>query len=375
MPSSLVIADVRIVVADIPVRRPHHMSFTTLEAMNFVFVRLETRDGLVGWGEAACLGGPTWSEESAESVAATIERYVAPWLRGRDGEHIEALRAEMARRVQGNPFARAAVEMALWDLNGRALGVPVHRLLGGRVRDRVPLSWSLAVADPAAEIIEARSMVARGHRIFKIKTGARPLADDVRRVESIRAAVGPDVSLRVDANQGWDRPTALRAIQAMAPCNLDFVEQPLPRWDLEGMAELGRRVDVPIMADESCFSPHDALTITRLGGVGILGLKLTKSGGILGTMAIARIAEAGGLGCYVGCMIETSLGTAAYLHVALAATPVTWGCELFGPLLLAGDVTRDPVRYADGAIVALDRPGLGVDVDETALKEWIRPHA
>ena len=373
MPSSSSVSDVRVVLADIPTRRPHHMSFTTLTAVNFVFVRVETAEGVVGWGEAACLGGPTWSEESAESIAATVEHHIAPWLRGRDATRIEALRTEMARRVQGNPFARAAVEIALWDLNGKSLGVPVHRLLGGRVRDRVPLSWSLAVVDPAAEVEEARLMSARGHRIFKIKTAAHSVADDVRRVEHIRAAVGPDVALRVDANQGWDRAQALKAIQAMAPQRLDFVEQPLPRWDLEGMAELGRRVDVPLMADESCFSPHDALAIARLGGVSILGLKLTKSAGILGTMAIARIAEAAGLGCYVGCMIESSLGTAAYLQVALAATPVTWGCELFGPLLLAGDVTRAPVRYADGAILALDGPGLGVEVDETALKEWIRP--
>ena len=133
------------------------MSFTTLTAVNFVFVRIETRDGLVGWGEAACLGGPTWSEESAESISATLERYVLPWLVGRDATQIEALRLEMGKRVQGNPFARAAVEMALWDLNGRALGVPVHRLLGGRVRDRVPLSWSLAV-------VESRRRARRGAR-------------------------------------------------------------------------------------------------------------------------------------------------------------------------------------------------------------------
>ncbi len=138
------IADVRVILADIPVKRPHKMSFTTLEAVNFAFVRLETAEGLVGWGEAACLGGPTWSEESSESVAVTIERYIAPWLVGRDATLIEALSREMAKRVQGNPFARAAVEMALWDLNGRALGVPVHRLLGGRVRDRVPLSAATA---------------------------------------------------------------------------------------------------------------------------------------------------------------------------------------------------------------------------------------
>jgi muconate cycloisomerase len=368
----LTIGDVRLILADIPVRRPHHMSFTTLTAVNFVFVRVETREGLIGWGEAACLGGPTWSEESAESIAATLARYVVPWLVGRDATQMEALRLEMARRVQGNPFARAAVEMALWDLNGRALGVPVHRLLGGRVRERVELSWSLAVADGDAEIAEAREKVARGHRIFKIKTATHPVAEDVARVRTIREAVGPGVRLRVDANQGWDRPTALRAIRAMEPYDLDFVEQPVPRWDLDGLAEVARSVSVPIMADEACGSPPDALAIARRGGVSILALKLTKSAGLAPTMAIARIAEAAGLGCYVGCMIETSLGTAAYLQAALAAAPVTWGCELFGPLLLRGDVVREPVRYADGCILALDGPGLGVEVDETALEEWIR---
>jgi muconate/chloromuconate cycloisomerase len=370
--AALTIGDLRVVVADIPVRRPHHMSFTTLEAVNFVFVRLETRDGHVGWGEAACLGGPTWSEESAESIAATIERYIGPWLIGRDAARIEALRGEMARRVQGNPFARAAVEMALWDVNGRALGVPVTRLLGGRVRDAVPLSWSLAVTDPDAEVAEARDLVAHGHRIFKVKTAAHPVAHDVARIRRIREAVGPDVSLRVDANQGWDRATALRAIRQMEPCDLAFVEQPVPRWDLEGLAQIGRSVSVPIMADESCFSPQDALAIAKLGGVSILGLKLTKSAGILGTLAISRVAEAAGLGAYVGCMIETSLGTAAYLAVGVVAPPVTWGCELFGPLLLAGDVVRRPVQYRDGAILALEEPGLGVEVDETMLKEWTR---
>jgi len=367
------LAELRVVRADIPVRRPHKMSFTTLETVNFVFVRAETSDRLVGWGEAACLGGPTWSEESAESVAATIERYLAPWLVGRDPIDVEALRLEMARRVQGNAFARAAVEMALWDLAGRSLGVPVYRLLGGRVRDRVPLSWSLAVADPQAEVEEARERIALGHRIFKIKTGAAPLPDDVERVRRLRAAVGPAVSLRVDANQGWDRPTALQAVRALEPCALDFVEQPVPRWDLEGLAFVAERAPMPIMADEACCTDHDALALARRGAVSILSLKLTKSGGLLGSLAIARVAAAAGMGCYVGCMIETSLGTAAYLHLALAAAPVTWGCELFGPLLLAGDVTRRPVQYADGCILGLDGPGWGVDVDEAALARWSPP--
>src|SRR5207247_2544729 len=191
-----------------------------------------------------------------------------------------------------------------------------------------------------------------------------PRGVDVGRVRRMRETVGPDVALRVDANQGWDRPTALDAVHALEPYHLDFVEQPVPRWDLDGMAEIARRSRIPIMADESCASEHDAFTIAQRGGVSILALKLTKSAGILGTMAIARIAQAAGLGCYVGCMIETSLGTAAYLHVALAAAPVTGGCERFRPVLLQGDVVRRPAQYADGAILALDGPGLGVDVDE-----------
>src|SRR6266478_2162560 len=213
------IASVRVIQADIPVERPHKMSFTTLEAVNFAFVRLETADGLTGWGEAACLGGPTWSEESSESVAVTIERYIAPWL-----------------------AARAAVEMALWDLNGKALGVSVHRLLGGRVRESVPLSWSLAVESAEAEVAEAREKIALGHRIFKIKTAAYPVAHDVARVRRLREAVGSDVSLRVDANQGWDRPSALQAIRALEPYALDFVEQPVARWDREGLAEIAREI-------------------------------------------------------------------------------------------------------------------------------------
>jgi L-alanine-DL-glutamate epimerase-like enolase superfamily enzyme len=127
------------------------------------------------------------------------------------------------------------------------------------------------------------------------------------------------------------------------------------------------------MADEACCTDHDALALARRGAVSIVSLKLTKSGGLLGSLAIARIAAAAGMGCYVGCMIETSLGTAAYLHLALAAAPVTWGCELFGPLLLAGDVTRRPVQYADGCILGLDGPGWGVDVDEAALARWSPP--
>jgi muconate cycloisomerase len=204
------IATVRLIQADIPVERPHKMSFTTLEAVNFVFVRLETPDGLVGWGEAACLGGPTWSEESSESIAATIERYIVPWLVGRRVRD----RSPVARDGppgQGNPAARAAVEMALGSQRANS-GVPCTACSAAACADRVPLSWSLAVADDA-EIEEAR---AKSRRIFKIKTAARPVARIIERVRRLRSARS-GVSLRVDANQGWDRPRLRRAIGLSRP--------------------------------------------------------------------------------------------------------------------------------------------------------------
>ena len=186
----------------------------------------------------------------------------------------------MAQRVQGNPFARAAVEMALWDLNGRALGVPVHRLLGGRVRDRVPLSVVARGREPRGRESPRR---ARRWRAATASSRSRPprirWPTTSTRVRRLREAVGPDVSLRVDANQGWDRATALQAIRALEPYHLDFVEQPVARWDGDGMAEIARAVTVPVMADESCCSTHDALAIARRGGVSILALKLTKSAG------------------------------------------------------------------------------------------------
>src|SRR5437879_5855743 len=156
-------------------------------------------------GRLACRGSSSPSASAATASSTRPPPAVTPWLVGRDATGIEPLRLEMGRRVQGNPFARAAVEMALWDLNGKALGVPVHRLLGGRVRDRVPLSWSLAVGSPEAELEEAREKVALGHRIFKIKTAAHPPAAALARVRRTREAGGPAVALRVDANQGWDR--------------------------------------------------------------------------------------------------------------------------------------------------------------------------
>lgn len=348
------------------------MSFTRLEVVNYVLVRLLTDTGIEGLGEASALGGPTWSGESAESIQATVERYLKPVLLGQEATTVERLLRLMGTAVQDNLFAKAAVEMALLDAVGKFHGLPVYQLLGGLYRESVPLSWSLASGDIDEELDEAREMMSRGIGIFKLKVAALPPERDVERVLRIREALGPGVSLRIDANQGWDRSTAIRAIGRMAEAGLDFAEQPVPRWDMAGMSAIAGAVSVPLMADEGLCTPQDALALIRAEAAGVFGLKVTKMGGLLASKRVSHLAEAAGIPCYAGCMIETSLGTAAYLHLACSAPQVTLGCELFGPLLINGDIATQPTRYQGGHVLAPEGPGLGVELDEGLVREFAR---
>ena len=367
------IATIETTLLDIPFVRPHHLSFGTIAEANFVIVRVRTDEGLEGLGEAVTLGGPTWGEESAETIQAIVERYLAPELIGQDPFAIEALNQRMARRVKGNLFAKAALEMACFDLLGKALDQPLYNLLGGLVRDRLPLSWSLAIGEAAAEIEEAERLLAAGrHFIFKIKVGEQDPAVDVQRVGQIARAIGGRARLRVDANQGWDELTALATIPKLEPFGIELMEQPVPRWNLDALARIAARVDVPIMADESVCTPHDAIALVVRQAADVFALKLAKAGGILASKAVAAIAAAAGLPCYIGCMIETGIGTAAYAHFGASTPAVTLGCELFGPLMLVEDVVQQPIRFEQGHVLVPRGPGLGVTLDPAQLKRFKR---
>jgi muconate/chloromuconate cycloisomerase len=367
------ITAVETTLLDIPFVRPHHLSFGTIAEANFVLVRLRTDQGLEGLGEAVTLGGPTWGEESVESIQATIERYLAPELIGQDPFGIEAINQRLARRVRGNLFARSALEMACFDLLGKALDQPLYNLLGGLVRDRLPLSWSLAIGDPAAEIAEAeRLMAQQRHFIFKIKVGEQAPETDVRRVGEIARALDGRARLRVDANQGWDELTALATIPKLEPLGVELMEQPVPRWNLEALARIAARVDLPIMADESVCTPHDAIALVVRQAADVFALKLAKAGGILASKAVAAIASAAGLPCYIGCMIETGVGTAAYAHFGASTPVVTLGCELFGPLMLVEDIVQPPIRFGQGDILVPSGPGLGVTLDQALVEKYRR---
>jgi muconate cycloisomerase len=237
---------------------------------------------------------------------------------------------------------------------------------------KLDLSWSLASGSIETDIDEARAMIAKGHRIFKIKMGAGPLEKDVAKLALLRRELGPEVGLRADVNQGWDRRSAMRAIRELEESRPDFLEQPLQKWDLAGLAELRNKSAIPLMADESLSDAHSALDIIREGAADILSYKLTKMGGLARTLSVYHLAAGAGLGAYIGCMIETSLGTAAYLHFGAVLPKLDYGCELFGPLLLGGDIASAPVAYTEGQVMVPEGPGLGIEVDEGAVERYRR---
>ncbi len=353
------IRSIEAILVDIPTTRVHRLSFGDVREQNYVIVRVHDEDGRVGIGEASTIGGPAWAEESTETIQTIIERYLGPRLLGMDPRPLRAVSQRMGQWVRGNRFAKAAVEMALLDLVARAMHVPAAQLMGGAVHERLELAWTLASGDTARDIDEGEAMLAeRRHRIFKLKIGYGKPENDVAHACNIAAHFHGRARVQVDVNQAWDELTAVRCIASLQDAGVALIEQPVPRERLDAMARLAARFDVALMADESLNTPADALEIVRQRAADVLALKLTKAGGPWATLDTAAIAQAAGMPCYGGCMLETTVGTAAYLHTFATLSAVTWGCELFGPRLLKDDLVTEPLQMHDFAIHLHPGPGL-----------------
>jgi muconate cycloisomerase len=367
------IASIRSTIVDVPTVRRHELSSLSVTAQSYVIVELRLANGAEGVGEAATLGGPRWSEESVESIKATIDAYLAPALIGAPADRFEAARIRMDAAAKRNNAAKAAIESALFDAVGKTLGVPAVQLLGGAVRESMPVLWTLASGDPAQEIEEAeQKLAARLHDTFKVKIGAQSADADLARLRRIAGALVGRASLIVDANQAWDETTALRCLPVLAELGVRLVEQPLPAWNLAGMARLRARSTVPLMADECVFTAHDMLDVARAAAADIVSLKLVKHGGLIATRSVAAVAEATGIGLYGGCLLESSIGAAAHLQVFAGLRELAWGCEHFGPQILVDDLVDEPLRFADFRIHLPAGPGLGVTLDQDKLRRYAR---
>ncbi len=366
------ISDINAIAIALPLLRTHKIASFTIEHGFFVIVQVDTEEGLTGHGEASLSIGPVFPEETHLSSLHIVNNCFRRHLVGKNPFNIEEVVRLMDRLATRNFATKAAVEFALFDLMGKAIERPVTDLLGGRFRETIPLSWSLATGDPAAEIQEAENRMLLGHHIFKVKTGFLSPAQDVARLVTIRRALGAEVDIRIDVNQGWTPEVAIPTIKRIedAGINPTFVEQPVSATDVNGMARIAKAVDTPIMADEGLFTLQDALHLSEAGGADIFAIKLAKHGGYLRSKQIAALAEAANIPCYLGGNLETGLATLAYAHFAASTSIVRYGCELFGPILFKDDILASPVDYTGAEVHVPTGPGLGADLDPGKLGKY-----
>ena len=367
------IESIEAVLVDLPTIRAHKLAMTTMSRQTLVIVRLLDSDGIVGLGEATTIGGLAYGDQSPEGIKSAIDTYIAPLLRGTDATNANAAMALVARSVQGNSFAKSAVETALLDAQGQRLGLPIHALLGGAVRNTLPVLWTLASGDAARDIDEAHALIeARRHRVFKLKIGGGEPAADIAHVQAIRRGLGDDVMLTVDVNQAWDEPTAVRGIAALEAAGVGLIEQPVASRNRRALARLAQRFDVPIMADEAVHDAIDAFDLASAGAADVYALKISQAGGLWPTLRAAAVADAAGVGLYGGTLLEGSIGSVAAAHAFAACPRLAFGTELFGPLLLTDDVVLERPVYRDFEMVLPQAPGLGIRLDTDKLDFYRR---
>ncbi|MGI8989929.1 MAG: mandelate racemase/muconate lactonizing enzyme family protein [Bryobacteraceae bacterium] len=328
----------------------------------YVIVTIRSDDGATGHGEATVVA--VWSGETQQSALHAIREIIAPRLIGQDPRNIGALAGIMDRVLQGNPFTKAAVEMALLDLVGKKLGLPAYMLFGGPRRPpEIRLRFSIGAFAPDEAVRVALAAVAKGARAVKVKVGLDP-AIDVARVAAVRSAVGEGFRVAVDANCGWNESDTLWAIPHLERLGISAIEQPIARGNFRGCARLRKRTNIPIMLDESIFTREDALEAIRQEACDLISVYPGKNGGVLRSLEIAQMAETAGLRCTIGSNLETDLGTAAMLQLAIAmpALAAEVDHDVIGPLYYDTHPTNPPIQYREGYALVPDGPGFGVEL-------------
>ena len=370
---ALKIAAIDLWAVRLPLHEPFVIAYGTAVDVPTVIVRIATADGHVGWGEGApdqIVTGETWG-----GTVETLRRDLLPYVIGLDARDRAGVMHRMESLVGHTPTAKAAIDIALHDLVARAAGLPLWALLGGQARPHLEISRVVSMKDPDAMAADALRHVANGFRIVKLKVGdGENPRRDVARIAAVREAIGWDIGLKVDANQGWKTPgVAIQAIRGVAAHAPDYIEQPVLQWDIEGLAEVRRQTGAIIMADEACHGPREMLRIAQLRAADLVNIKLMKTGGLLGALAVNAIAETAGIRAQVGTMVESSIASAAGLHLAMALENVRT-VEMGGPLMIAEEIGDLRACYDRNRITLRDAPGLGVSIDPAAVQRFSDGH-
>lgn len=359
----------------IPIRAPRKEAVKSganlrnpVTASEFGIVRIESQDGLEGLGEISIT-----FPRIAHSLCHAARRIIAPALVGANPLELPKILAQIDSLLAGElsaTYLRAAFEMALLDLAGKYYSIPVFQLLGGRMRDRVPLAWGIYQKSPEEMAADAAQGRAQGYHAIKLKVG-RKLCDDLAAVEAVTRAVGPDVPLRLDANGAWrsvaEAAAAMRAFAAIAP--IAWVEQPLPRRNINGLRALRQASGLPVMADESCQGLRDAYELVRAEAADVLNVYVVEAGGLLAASHLFAFAAELDVPCIIGSQAEMGIGTAACAHLGVAVPNLPYACECFGPVRYLRDIVQDPVPICGGDLSPPEGPGLGVKLNWNVVRE------
>lgn len=360
------IKQLEVFAIDLPLIEPFIVSYDTYPSMPSIIVKLTTECGYVGWGEAVPDDHVTG--ETFEGTVAVIEHRLAPKLIGKDPSNFEKLHELMDSLVKNAPAAKAAIDIACFDVTGKKLQVPVYQLIGGRYHEKFPITHVLSIGEPKAMANQAAEKVAQGYESFKMKVG-RDIASDVARIKAVRNRVGDNIAIRVDVNQGWKTSAnTLQALQALSETNLDWLEQPVVADDIDAMVEIKSKTTVPLMIDEGLCGMREMREIIAKRAADKVNIKLMKCGGIYPAMKLAAMAEMAGIECQIGSMLESSIGSAAGFHVAFSKKIIK-SVELTGPLKFSTDIGNLKSSYQVPFIQLNEKPGLGVEVDEEILAQ------
>jgi muconate cycloisomerase len=379
------IAGIELFHIGLPTRREHKWTGLQEPIGGYVILKMTDAAGLIGWGEAPVLkdwGGEfgRYFGESPGTVRAVVSQYLAPAVVGCLPGDITELHGRMDRALKGHPYAKAAIEIAAYDLAGLQLNVPAARLLGGVLRRRIAVTHSIGLIGFAEAEREVAQAAKEGIRTFKIKVGVDP-DRDVEMVSRVRDTVGPKVALCVDANQGYATPAqAITTFKRMARCDLIYFEQPVE--GIARLAEVARAIDAPVMADESAWNAHDVIEIIEKRAAQIVSIYTTKPGGLFRAMEVAAVARAAGIVCNVNGSVETGIGNRANIVLASVAPAVTLSCVVpvstpaqaqsgqVAGIYYTDDLIAAPMPFVDGAIEVAADAGMGIAVDEAKVRKY-----
>ncbi|AFU16476.1 Mandelate racemase/muconate lactonizing enzyme family protein [Bacillus thuringiensis MC28] len=348
----------------LPLRNTFVISYGSYSDMPSIIVKMETDEDIIGYGEGVADDHVTG--ESWESTFHTLKHTLAPALIGKNPMNIERIHDIMDNTIYGVPTAKAAIDIACFDIMGKKLKQPVYQLIGGRYHEEFPITHVLSIAPPEDMAEEAASMIQKGYQSFKMKVGTN-VKEDVKRIEAVRERVGNDIAIRVDVNQGWkNSANTLTALRSLGHLNIDWIEQPVVADDIDAMAHIRSKTDLPLMIDEGLKSSREMRQIIKLDAADKVNIKLMKCGGIYPAVKLAHQAEMAGIECQVGSMVESSVASSAGFHVAFSKKIIT-SVELTGPLKFTKDIGN--LHYDVPFIRLKEKPGLGIEINEDTLQE------